>query len=207
MKINIKSVVGVGAALLVAFGAAACSSGPATNGNTAEATTSQQDLTTFEQAQPAPHFPYSVYRQNLIKIEASQSLGEATTSFFFQMGDPDPIDSCASIGDPVPNTAELTNPSQVVYRPSSSRDDAGVVIGNIDPDGVYAPPASSGTNVMCVLANGQEQLRYWEGDVYAVNGNATWDSATHRVVTTGSTSMPSCKQQTLKGKSVEVCTK
>ena len=48
----------------------------------------------------------------------------------------------------------------------------------MDPNGIYAPAASSGTYVICVnSSSGQNYLQYWEGDVMAVTSAATWDSS------------------------------
>lgn len=199
------AVVAAAAAVTIA----GCSyGGGATGGTAKDLQTSRQDLNTYEQAQPAPHFNYSVIRQDMIEVEAAQALGEHTTSFFFNMGEPDPIDSCPSVGDPIPNTAQLTNPQQpLTWQDGNNNTSTAVTIGNIDPNGIYSAANSTGTNVMCLLSDGQQQLRYWEGFVYTVNGSAIWDYVHHRVITTGGVQMPTCKQATQAGKSVEVCTK
>lgn len=196
-----------GLAVLVPLVAVAgCNSGGTSSGQSAENKTSQQDLSTFEQVQPAPHFAYSQIRQTAIDVEASQALGEQTTSFFFNLGVRDPIFSCPSIGDPVPNTAELTNPNQVV-NDNANNGASEVAIGNIDPNGLYAPTDSSGTNVMCVNGAGQQYLQYWEGDVDTVNGAAAWDAATGQIVVTGQPQMPKCAvSQSAAGKET-TCTK
>lgn len=171
---------------------AGCTNSGTPSGQAAENATSQQDLQTYEQVQPAPHFSYSQIRQTEIDAQASEALGEQTTSFFFNLGVRNPIFSCPSIGDPVPNTAQLTNPNQVVYRYASS-DGTGTAVGNIDPNGLYAPSDSSGTNVMCVNAQGDQYLQYWEGDVDTVNGAATWNDTTGQIDVTGQPTMPKCK--------------
>jgi hypothetical protein len=191
---------------MIAAGVAGCNGSGNSSGQNAENNTSQQDLTTYEQVQPAPHFAYSDIRQTAIDVEASQALGEQTTSFFFNLGVRDPIFSCPSIGDPVPNTAELTNPQQV-ENDSYPNGGAAVPIGNIDPNGLYAPSASSGTNVMCVNAQGDKYLQYWEGDVDTVNGSATWNAATGQIVVTGQPAMPKCSTTVADGKHTTTCTK
>ena len=98
-----------GAAGLITL-AASTGSNP-TSGQSQEQQSSNQTQTTMEQVLPAPVFKYSVIRWAMIEDEAAQALGEQTTSFVFQQGDPNPIMSCPSIGFPVANTAELTNPS------------------------------------------------------------------------------------------------
>lgn len=202
----------VAAAGIVLSVAACASSGPsAPSGTSQESNTSNQDLNTYEQAQPAPHFNYSVIRQELTSIEASQALGENTTSFFFGGGaigkGNGPIFSCPSVGQPVANTAELTNPQKVVEDQNVGQYGTGLTIGNIDPNGIYPPTNSTGTNVMCRNSKGADYLVYWEGFVMAVNGSAYWDAATGQVVPTGAVNMPSCQTTTVKGKPQEVCTK
>lgn len=180
------------------------------SGAAQEATQSTQIETHYEAVQP----PYaatgvSEYRANLNYAEASQVLGINTTSFFFNLGQNAPFFWCPSHGGAVPNTAQVTNPQQVQPDPNSSS--GSVVIGNMDPNGVYSPTASSGTYVMCVNNAGQEYLVYWEGDVFQVNGNATWDPAMNggkggaRV--TGAPQMPACHVGYYKGKAATLCTK
>jgi len=184
-------------------------SGGVTNGNAAEARTSTQDLTTYEQVQPAPHFPYSDIRQTMIDVQASQALGLVTTSFFFNMGSQDPYFICPSKGDPVPNTSQLTNPDQVLtwWHGGAQTPDQTAVVGNIDPNGLYAPSASDGTNVMCLNGAGQPYLFYAEGPVSTVNGHASWDYIHHHIVVTGEPVMPNCKVTGAGKQARTVCTK
>jgi hypothetical protein len=190
MKKTIPTVIG---AAVLAIGLAACQSDGGSAGQQQENQQQGSDTTSFELNQPIPHFAFSYYRQALIDVEASQALGEQTTTFFFEPGggNPDPIDSCPSLGDPVPNTAQLSNPSQVENDPYPNGGQA-VTIGQMDPNGVYSPSESTGTYVLCVAADGSPEMHYWEGYVYAVNGAARWDSATHSVVTYGAPVMPKC---------------
>lgn len=197
-----------GVALVIGGVLAGCTSGgPGNSGNTAESATSRQDLSTFEQVQPAPHFPYSDIRQTMIDVQASQALGEQTTSFFFNMGSRDPYFSCPSKGDPVPNTSQLTNPDQVQTTTVPYQGGAAVTTGNIDPNGLYAPSASDGTNVMCLTASGTPYLVYAEGPVTTFNAPAHWDYTKHEPVVSGAPTMPSCSVQTIKGKVQSICKK
>lgn len=132
--------------------------------------------------QPVPNIGYSQMRQNLIELETAEATGVQTTSFFFNLGIPDPIRQCPSIGVPIPNTASLSNPHQLVY--SSGGGSTGVV-DQMDPNGVYAPTTSTGTFVMCVDANGQAHPAYWEGTVETEFGAARWDTTIHQVEAIG----------------------
>lgn len=142
----------------------------------------QQDSRSLTNDQPIPHFNWSQIRQTAIDAETIAADGTQTTSFFFQQGDPDPVFVCPSIGVPVPNTTQLSNPDQIV-----STDNAGDanILPQMDPYGVYTPSASSGTYVICVNSAGQKYLQYWEGDVMSVTAAATWDETTHSVQVIG----------------------
>jgi hypothetical protein len=179
-------------------------------GAATEALQSGQIQTHYEQVQP----PYqatgaSEYRANLNYAEASQVLGINTTTFFFQMGQPAPFFECPSHGGAVPNTAQLTNPQQVQPDPNATA--GSVLVGNMDPNGVYSPTSSSGTYVMCVNNAGQEYLVYWEGDAFQVNGNARWDATLNGgkggIQVTGAPQMPVCHAGYYKGKAATLCTK
>lgn len=187
MKTSRKTSAGLAAAAAIALTvqctASACSGG-SSNGNAQEGTAQQADTNSLEASQPIPHFNYSQIRQTIIDAETISANGTQTTSFFFQMGDPDPVFSCPSIGMPVANTAQLSNPEQPYQGPvDTGADDP--TVGQMDPDGVYAPSASSGTYVICVNGSGTKYLQYWEGDVMTVAAAAEWDTATHTLKVIG----------------------
>src|SRR6266581_4379725 len=92
--------------------------------------------------------------------------------------------------------SEAVQSNQIQGQPDPNQTAGSVVIGNMDPNGVYSPTSSSGTYVMCVNSAGQEYLVYWEGDVLQVNGNAAWDQSLNGgkggVRVTGAPQMPVC---------------
>ncbi len=186
MNKNLRTIAGaVAAATLTVLSAAACTSGSsAPSGQQQENRAQQQDTQSLVNDQPIPHFNYSQIRQTLIDAETISADGTQTTSFFFQMGNPDPIFSCPSLGEPVANTAQLSNPQQVVHD-GYPQGGAAITVGQMDPNGIYAPAASSGTYVICVNSSGAKYLEYWEGDVMTVTSGATWDSATHSLKVIG----------------------
>ena len=171
----------------VTLGAVACTGGTSgvTAGQQQENAQQQQDTTSLEASQPIPHYNWSQIRQTAIDAEDIAANGAQTTSFFFQMGDQDPIFSCPSIGMPVPDTAQLSNPDQVEWNSAGSDGISSAVTGQMDPDGIYAPSSSSGTYVICVNSSGAKYLQYWEGDVMTVAAAAQWDTATHALKVTG----------------------
>ena len=176
MKLSKKIAVPI-AGIAVAVGAlAGC------NGNSGQATENQQqrqDTNSLVNNQPIPHFNYSQIRQTLIDAETIAANGTQSTSFFFQMGNQDPVFSCPSLGMPVANTAQLSNPQQIAGSNGSA------AISQMDPYGVYAPSASTGTYVICVNGSGTKYLEYWEGDVMTIASGATWNAATHSLKVTG----------------------
>jgi hypothetical protein len=166
--------------------------------NAASKEASQQQAASNDiiSAQPVPAFPYSVLRQNAAEIEGAQAKGGATTSFMFQLGSPDPIRTCASTGYPVPANASLSNPTQVIYPWNGS---SGYTVDQMDPNGVYQSPSTSGTYVMCTTPSGKSSATYWEGNVETESGAATWDRTTHQVVMQGEPSFHFSKSCVMQG--------
>jgi hypothetical protein len=152
----------------------------------ADQNASNSILKQYEISQPVPKFRYSQYRQTLIDIETAEVDGSQTTTFFFNMGVKDPIQSCPSIGFPIASTSELTNPWQDDN--NGPNGNAGVAIAQIDPNGVYTGD-STGTYVVCVAPNGSPYVDYWEGFVQSVSGPAVWDTASGKVKLTGPSSV------------------
>lgn len=196
MNKNIRTITGaVIVAAVTGLSAAACTnSGP--SAQQIEQAAQQADTQSLVNGQPIPHFGYSQIRQTAIDAETIAAQGSQTTSFFFQMGSPDPVFSCPSLGLPVPVTAQLSNPEQIVGV-SSQYGGGSTDLPQMDPDGIYAPPSSSGTYVICVGSSGGKYLQYWEGDVMTVTSAATWDRATHTLKVTGA---PTAVIHTGKGK-------
>ncbi len=179
-------LAGFGAVVLGAILFSACGGGTGNNAINTEQKTSTAILRQLEIAQPIPQFQWSQYRQTLIDIETAEANGTQTTSFFFNMGVPAPIQSCPSIGFPVASTSELTNPQQIVNDPYPNGG-ASVPIPQIDPNGIYAGN-STGTYVICVAPNGSTYAQYWEGFVDTVSGPAVWDTSTNSIRMTGPSS-------------------
>jgi hypothetical protein len=198
-------------AALLGVGTAACSSpASAPSGTQQEQNSSNDSQNVAEATLPAPVFRYSEGRWVLTEAEASIALGVATTSFVFQQGDPNPVESCPSIGYPVANTAQLTNPDKIINDPYAYQG-AGQVVGNMDPYQYYTPSSSQGTYVLCVSRTGTEYLLYAEPNVIAVAGTATWVPG-RGIVTAGSPHMPVCKvlnpgSFSGKNKATTVCSK
>jgi hypothetical protein len=171
-------MLAAGLALLSVSTIAACGGQSAPNGNSLEHQQQQRDSTSLLYSQPVPGFTFSQLRANLIEIETAQAMGVQTTSFFFNQGARDPIQSCPSIGAPIASTTQLTNPDQVIH--DGYARGAALTVAQMDPTGVYSGN-STGTYVMCVGADGKPYADYWEGFVQTIFGPATWDYNTHQV--------------------------
>lgn len=181
MNRNRKITIGVAGAL-IALAVAGCSSSGLTGGNQAEHAAQQADTTTLENNQPIPQFHYSQERQSLIAAESAAANGTQTTSFFFTQNGTQPLFQCPSIGMGVPDSASLSNPSQVVQSGDGGGGRNASVIGQEDPDGIYTPASSTGTFVNCLNGQGQEVLVRWEGDVLTVTSGATWSGGALHLV-------------------------
>lgn len=172
---RILGVVLFGSVVLVV---AACG-GHSNTGQQLEAQQQVQDTWSLIHAQPVPHYNYSQIRQNLIELETAQANGVQTTSFFFNMGERDPIQICPSIGAPIATTTQLTNPQEQVRDPNGGSVPGSSVLAQMDPNGVYTGQ-SSGTYVMCVAQDGKPYANYWEGFVQTIFGPASWNYSTHQ---------------------------
>lgn len=178
LRTAVAAIVGAGA---LAVSLAACNG---QNAQQKEQVAQSADTASLEQSQPLPHYNYSQIRQTLIDAQDIEANGTQTTSFFFQQGMQDPIFSCPSLGEPVANTDQLSNPQQVV--PVTGKWGGGHdILAQMDPNGIYTGSSSQGTYVICVNGSGKPYLQYWEGNVMTVTAGATWDHAVHQVVVNG----------------------
>lgn len=169
---------------LFALSLVACSAGGTTGlatGNQKESQQQQADTNSLENNQPLPHFNYSQERQNMIDIETAQADDVETTTFWMNMGNPDPIGSCPSIGFGIPDTASLSNPYQPIWNNNTYNNGgiAGIAVGQMDPTGVYTPTSSMGTYIICLTSSGQPYIDRIESTTDTYGGPAVWDYVKH----------------------------
>lgn len=179
---------GAGAAFLtvgLVVAGTACSH-TISNGNTAESAQQLQDSTNLENAQPLPIVFYSQERANMIDIELAEVNDVRTTTFVHAMGNIDPIFSCPSVGFGIPDSASLSNPSQIEQRYFNNTNswDSGVV-DQMDPNGIYAPQSSAGTWVICLDDHGQAYINRFESTTDTLGGPAEWNYTKHFAVMNG----------------------
>lgn len=182
-----KTTIAAAAAALAVFALAGCGD-PTPPSDKAETAQQEGIASQAVNTQPVTSDPWHQMRQNLNEIEHAENTGIQTTSFIFNRSSPDPIQTCPSIGVPIPNTASLTNPEQVsgrYYSGNGGGQWSSGVIGQMDPNGIYTPQGSSGTFVICVGADGAPVPVYAEGEVHTVFGPAVWNKETHAVELTG----------------------
>ncbi len=181
-----RKILAVAAAGVIAFAIGACS-GHGQTGLQKEHAQQAQDFQSLVNNQPLPHVSWSQERQILIDAETAAANGTQSTSFFFVQGVRDPIFVCPSEGLGVPDTAQLSNPTQIA--PISGKYGGGAtVLDQADPFGVYSPPNSMGTYVICIGANGKPYLHRGEEFVHTILAPAHWDYVNHTIVVTGAPS-------------------
>jgi hypothetical protein len=182
---RIKSAIAIASLALLGLGAAGCSSS-STAGTNVEQAHSNDQLTQYTQAQPIPYFKWSLERQILIDAEVASAQGDQSTSFFFNFGIQDPILVCTSLGQAVPDSAQLSNPEQVVGNKQNKVLPSGdwTTLPQMEPFGIHTSPSSVGTYAICII-NGKPVLQRAEETVHTVMAPARWDEAKHQIVITG----------------------
>lgn len=192
-------------AVSASTGLAACSSS-SSPASTVENDASQRIWSHYNQVQPL-YEPtgLSEYRSVAAYVQATHVLGLNTYTFFLRKGgNGGPMFECPSLGSALPNTAEPSNPNFISPDPNNTyntQNPGSVITGNMNPDGVYAPSASQGTDVECLSPSGKKFLAYAEDDIVQLNvGSAKWDPSLYGgqggIVITGNPVMPVCQVRT-----------
>lgn len=184
MNKNLRNALaGLAVTAAAVLSTAACTHGGA-NAQQQEQAQQNADTQSLENSQPLPHYQYSQIRQTLIDAQTMEADGTQTTSLFFLNGIAKPIFTCPSLGEPVANTDQLSNPEQIA--PISGKYGGGATnLPQMDPNGIYTGSSSQGTYVLCVNGGGKPYLQYWEGPVMTVGAGAVWDDAKSQVEVNG----------------------
>ena len=176
MKFGKSAAGAIGSVLIGVAALTACSHGSVPTGQTKESAQQAQDQTNLENSQPLPIVFYSQERQNLIDIELAEVNDVRTTSFLIGYGHL--LWSGPTIGFGIPDSASLSNPTQISWKYNSwnggSMDDG--VIDQMDPNGIYAPTTSAGTWVIGLDANGVAYINRMEDNVDTLGCPAEWDA-------------------------------
>lgn len=165
-------------AVAVAIGAAIALSGceEDTSARAKDEAVTEAVLQDLQKAHPVPTFKYSQYRQNLVEIITAQAKPTATTTFFYNAGVAKPIYYCASVGFPIPGSAQLTNPEQI----TDSYQGGYAILPQVEPNGVFTGETTN-TTTICRDANGRGYAVGWEGFTLPVTGPAVWNPKTEQV--------------------------
>ncbi len=174
MRIRKKLLAALAVPLFLPLLMASSCGGGNGSGDTQEHSQQQSDTTQMELILPLPHFDYSAIRYELIVQEAVQAFGISSTTFFFNQGEREPIDQCASVGLPIPADASLSNPWQPLNATDGNGNYNTVAVGQMDPNGFYQGPTSA-TYVLCKTATGGTYMVHAEEFVHAVTAQAYWD--------------------------------
>lgn len=115
----------------------------------------QQSL--YVRNQPVPTFQWSLERHLLVQLYQARNQSVTTYSYVVNQYNGSIMWSCTSLGFPIPATTQLTNPMRYVYQ--------GATIPQAEPNGVFAPPDTDGTWVLCAGDDGNLEPVYIEEHV------------------------------------------
>jgi hypothetical protein len=136
----------------------------------------QNQQSQYAKSQPIPAYRHSMERELLIKLYNLRNEKVLTHTVWrsdYGMVEGD----CASMGYGLPYDTSLTNPLQRVYQ--------GAVIGQAEPNGIFASTNTSATWVMCIGGAGSLEPIYVEGKVTVYPYEVKVDYKTNRVQKSG----------------------
>lgn len=111
----------------------------------------------YTRNQPPPTFDWSLERHLMVELYKARNTAAATYSYVVSPYTGKVLASCPSLGYPIPATTQLTNPMKWVGQ--------GAILPQAEPNGLYSPPDTHGTWVMCLGPEGKVEPAYWEQDV------------------------------------------
>ncbi len=144
--------------LLTLAGLVLAGCGDASIAREQDATEKQQDV--YTKTQPAPFFDWGFERHLMVKLYEARNKAVSTYSYLQSPYTGKIMSECPSLGYPIPATTQLTSPQKAIYY-SSGR----IVLPQPEPNGLYSPPSTSATWVMCVGPDGNVEPVYWESNV------------------------------------------
>ena len=97
----------------------------------------------------------------MIQLYTARNKAATTYTYMFNPYNGKLVLVCASLGFPIPATTQLTNPIKL------SGYNTSVALPQAEPNGLYSPPSTHGTWVMCMGQGGQVEPAYIEQDVLA----------------------------------------
>lgn len=117
----------------------------------------ERQQTVYVKTQPVPFFDWSLERHLMVELYKARNQAIHTYSYSISQMTGQIIAYCPSLGFPIPATTQLTNPNKWVAQ--------GITLPQAEPNGLYSPPMTHATWVMCLSPDGKVEPAYWETDV------------------------------------------
>lgn len=155
-----KKLMLIGLLILIAVILSGCYS-EVDNSTSREANTVESQDLIYLRGQPIPLYDYSPERDIYIQLYNFRMKSVPTwTVICSNMGNC--IDSCPSLGYPLPADVQLTNPlkSELTYTHGNGY--APVVVEQREPNGLFSSKNTAGTWIMCVYSEGRVEPVYTE---------------------------------------------
>jgi hypothetical protein len=122
-----------------------------------DTTARQYDI--YTQSQPVHTYNFSMPRDVMLQIYDATMEAHNTWTVWYAF-DHTPLDSCPSIGYPIPGGTQLTNP----MRATNPGSNGALALPQGEPNGLFPPSTSGGTWVLCVRG-GKTEPTYVEPNV------------------------------------------
>ena len=171
--------------MALAAGGTACDRAPATTGtqeNKDRAAVDRQQ-SQYAKGQPIPAFDWSLERDLLVQLYNLRN--QKVTTHAVWRSDMGMVEGdCASLGFGLPYDTSLTNPHKSEWRTvddGTGISNASAVIGQAEPNGIFASTNTSATWIMCVDATGNVMPTYVEAKVTVYPQPMLVDYTTNRV--------------------------
>lgn len=169
-----------------------CSSGSSAPQEEKDRRAVQRQQAQYAKSQEIPSYKFSLERDLLTQLYNIRNEKVATHSVW--RSDMGIIEGdCPSFGFGLPYDTSLTNPYQLVDRWSDTsrtlRERVSGIVGQAEPNGVFASTNTSATWVMCIGSSGMLEPHYIEAKVTAYPGSVTVDYDKNRVIRTGKASV------------------
>lgn len=171
----------LGIVVITAVLLSGCRSEPTQEEMDQEAVQGQQAQ--YAKGQPVPAFNWSLERDNIIKLYKLRNEKVSTHTVWrsdYGMVEGD----CPSLGYGIPYDTSLTNPYQALWR-SGTNGRASAVVGQAEPNGVFASTNTAATWIMCIGMAGNIEPHYVEAKVTTYPGPVKVNYETNRVSRNG----------------------
>jgi hypothetical protein len=181
MKRKILSILAVISIGVIAVG---CGKGETTS------TQQEQDVTEANQQRliamyPVPQLDTSLERDIVVQLYQLRNKARNTHSVITSDGTGKPIYDCPSVGYPIANDVQLTNPDKLAYASSYGT----AVLPQAEPNGLYSADSSWGTWVLCTQDDGTLAPIYNEMDTVTFPFPVTVDYVTGEIKQAGASTM------------------